>query len=114
MAKVVKKKNAHDIAKRIHSLILQNFTFETVVRLDADADEHMTAEKNEKKIENNSTKNEKKCDDENGSLFTNQFVRINATSFESSMGLSFVRFILLNRRKTMWLSIFCKIMEFNL
>ena len=36
----------------------------------------MTAEKNEEKIENNSTKNEKTCDDKNELLFTNQFVFI--------------------------------------
>ena len=113
MAKVAKKEDAHGIAKRIHSLILQNFTSETVVRLDADADEHMAAEEGEKEVEDNSTEDGKKCDDEDGSLFTNQSVRTNATSFESSMGPSSVRFILLNRRETIWLSTFCRVMESN-
>ena len=99
MTKIIKKKDAHDIAKRIHSLILQNFIFEIVVRSDADADEHMTAEDNEEEIKNNLTKNKKTCDNENESLFIKQFVLINATSIESSMNSLFVRFISLNRRE---------------
>ena len=114
MAKVAKKKDAHGIAKRIHSLILQNFTSETVVRLDADADEHMAAEEGEKEVEDNSTEDGKTCDDEDGSLFTSQSVRTNATSVESTMGPSSVRFILLDRRETIWLSTFCRVMESNL
>ena len=74
MTKIIKKKDAHDIAKKIHSLILQNFTSETVVRSKADADEYMTAENDEEEIEDNSTKNEKTCDDQNGSLFIRQSV----------------------------------------
>ena len=73
----------------------------------------MTTEDDEEEIENNSTKNEKTCDDENESLFIRQSVLINATSIESSMDSSFVRFISLNRRKINWLSTFCRIMEFN-
>ena len=114
VAKVAKKEDAHGIAKRIHSLILQNLTSETVVRPDADADEHMAAEEGEEEVENNSTEDEMACDDEDGSLFTRQSVLTNATSVEPSMGPSSVRFISLNRRETIWLSTFCRVMEFNL
>ena len=74
VAKVAKKEDAHGIAKRIHSLILQNFTSETVARPEADADEHMAAEDDEEEVEDNSTEDEKTCDDEDGSLFTRQSV----------------------------------------
>ena len=84
------------------------------VRLDADADEHMAAEEGEEEVEDNSTQDEKTCDDEDGSLFTSQSVLTNATSVESSMGPSSVRFILLDRRETIWLSTFCRVMESNL
>lgn len=78
---------------------MQNFTSEIVVKLDADVDEHMTAENDEKKIENNSTKNKKTCDNENELLFIKQFVFINVTLIELNMNSLFVRFILLNWRK---------------
>ena len=74
----------------------------------------MTAENDEEEIENSSTKDEKTCDDEDGSLFIRQFVLANVTSVESSMGLSSVRFISLNQREIIWLSSFCRIIESNL
>ena len=114
VTKVAKKEDAHGIAKRIHSLILQNFTSETVVRLDADADEHMAAEEGEEEVEDNSTEDGKTCDDGDGPLFISQSVRTNATSVESSMGPSSVRFILLDRRETIWLSTFGRVMKSNL
>ena len=77
-----KKENAHDIAKKIHSLILQSFTSETVVRLDADVDEHMTAEKNEEEIEDNSTEDEKTCDDEN-IIWLSTFCRIMESNLQT-------------------------------
>ena len=113
VAKVVKKKDAHDMAKRIHSFILQTFNFETVVRLNADVDEHMIIEKNKDEIENNLTKDEKTCDDKNKSLFISQFVLTNATSIESSMGSSSVRFILLSKQEIRLLTL-CKVMKSNL
>ena len=103
MAKVVEKENAHGVAKRIHSLILQNFTSGTVIRLDTDVDEHVAAEGGKEEVENsgeNSTEDEKTCDDEDGSLFTSQSALTNATSINSSMGPSFIRFTLLDRRET--------------
>ena len=45
----------------------------------------MTTENDEKKIENNSTKNKKKYDDKNESLFIRQSVFTNATSIESNI-----------------------------
>lgn len=99
MTKLVKKENIYNIAKRIYSLILQNFTSKTVVRLDANANKHITVEKSEDKIENNLTKNKKTCDNKNESLFTSQFVLINATLIESNMTSLYVRFMLLNRKK---------------
>lgn len=85
---MAKEENAHEVAERIHSLVLQNFTSGTVERLDAHADEHMTVEEGEEEVEDsegNSTEDEKTCDDEHGSLFKSQSAVTNATSIESSL-----------------------------
>ena len=74
----------------------------------------MAAEEGEEEVEDNSTEDEKTCDDEDGSLFTSQSVLTNATSVEPSMGPSSVRFILLDQGETIWLSTFVRVMESNL